>query len=78
MVGETPWTTCRNSGRKETVPNSANPAARLIPALTLNTEFRNSRSGSTGSAAYRADSHQPPRSTTEPANRPMITAESHG
>ncbi len=59
-------------------PNIANPAARAMAALTLNTRLRNSLSGSTGSAACLADSHQAPTSTTDPANSPMITGEPHG
>src|SRR6516165_9905958 len=78
IVGETPCTTCKNSGRNDSAPNIAKPAARPIADDTENTELRNSRNGSTGSAARRADSHQPKSSTTEAANSPMITAESHG
>ena len=77
-VGETPCTTCRNSGRKEIEPNNAKPAARLIAALTRNTGLRNSRSGSTGSAARRSASHQPTMNTTDAANSPMISGEPQG
>jgi hypothetical protein len=59
-------------------PNIANPAARLIAEDTVNTELRNRCSGSTGSAARRADSHQRNSSTAEAMNRAMITPEPHG
>jgi hypothetical protein len=49
-----------------------------MAALTLNTGLPNRRSGSTGSAAYRADSHQRRARITAPANNAMITAEPHG
>ena len=78
IVGETPCTTWRNSGRKDSAPNIAKPAARLIAEAIVNTELRNSRSGSTGSAARRADRYHRNSMTAEAANRPMITPEPHG
>jgi hypothetical protein len=78
MVAETPRTTCRNSGRKDSAPNIAKPAANPMPEPTVNTLFRNRFNGKTGSAACRADNHQPASSTAEPQNRPMITGELHG
>jgi hypothetical protein len=44
----------------------------------LNTEFRNSRGGSTGSGAWCADHHQPAVSATAPIPRPMITPDPQG
>ena len=77
MVGETPRTTCRKIGRKDSAPNMANPAVKPTAELTENTGLRNSRSGSTGSAARRADHHQPTASTTAATPRPQITGEPH-
>src|SRR5580704_5779967 len=78
IVGVTPRTTCRYSGRNAVAPNSANPAPKLMPAPTENTGFRNRRRGSTGSAARPADSHQPTASTTAPAPSPKTSGDSHG
>ena len=46
-----------------------------MPEQTEKTGFLNSRSGKTGSAALRADSHQPNASATASTPRPMITGE---
>ena len=78
IVGDTPRTTCRYSGRKASAPNSANPAPKLMAAPTENTGFRNSRRGSTGSAARRADSHQPTARITAATPSPMISGDPHG
>ncbi len=78
MVGETPRTTCRYSGRKASEPNIAKPAAKPTPELTRNTGLRNSRRGSTGSAARPADIHHATASRTASTPRPMITPEAHG
>jgi hypothetical protein len=53
----------------------AKPAARPIAEETEKTELRNSRSGSTGSAAYLAEKYQVTRKSTAATNRPMITGE---
>jgi hypothetical protein len=60
---------------KASAPNIANPAVKLIAELTENTGLRNSRSGSTGSAARRANHHQPTASSTAATPRPTMTGE---
>src|ERR1700733_11926497 len=75
MVGETPRTTWRNRGRKATDPNRAKPATNPIAEATVNTRFPNRRSGSTGSAARRAESHHPTPSATEARPRPTMTGD---
>ncbi len=72
-VADTPRTTCRYSGRNDSAPNIANPAANPMAGPIGNTGSRNSRGGSTGSAARCADRHQPAASATAPTPRPMIT-----
>ena len=54
----------------------ANPAVNPIAELTENTGSRNRRNGSTGSAARRADCHQPTARATAARPSPMITGES--
>ena len=49
-IGETPATSCRNSGMYTVAPNIAIPARKLMTLVTRITGLRNRRSGSTGSS----------------------------
>jgi hypothetical protein len=51
LVGESPFVTCRYSGRNVTAPKSASPTTKPIALVTANTRFRNRDSGRIGSSA---------------------------
>ena len=70
-----PVTSCRNNGRNTIAANSEIVAMNSATLTTTNTRSPNSRSGSTGSAAYRAEKNQATRNSAPAANRPMITGE---
>ena len=66
-VGDSPVTSCRNSGRYTVPPNIAMPARKPAALVTLNTLLRNRRSGSTGSSA------RPSRHTNRTTRTPVAT-----
>lgn len=65
-------------GRKVSARNIAKPTTKPIADPSENTEFANSRSGSTGSAARRSVSAQPTPSTTAAAASATTCHEPHG
>ena len=75
-VGEAPRTTCWNSGRYVSAPNSAKPTTSPIALVTANTRLRNSSSGSTGSGARRSTATNATSAATAAAPRPMMNGES--
>ncbi len=75
-VGVAPRTTCWNSGRYVSAPNSAKPTTRPIALVTTNTRLRNSSGGSTGSAARCSTAMNPISATTAAIPRPTMNAES--
>lgn len=74
-VGLTPCTICRNVGRYVIAPNIAKPTMKLISATSVNVRTRNSRSGSTGSAAPRSTRTNTASRTRPMTASPMIWAE---
>jgi hypothetical protein len=70
-VGLSPRTTCWNSGRNVSAPNSAKPTTRPTALVTANTRLRNSVGGRTGSRARFSATRNAPVAAT--ASTPMPT-----
>jgi hypothetical protein len=75
-VGLSPRTTCWNSGRNVSAPNSAKPTTSPTALVTTNTRLRNSAGGSTGSEARRSATAKPARASTASTPSPTMNAES--
>src|SRR4051812_29696508 len=77
-VGETPLTTCMNSGRIVIGPSIAPPTTKPSAPAARNTRLRNSDSGNSGSRARRSTSTNAHTSTTPAANAPAIGRDIQG
>ena len=74
-VGVAPRTTCWNSGRYVSAPNSAKPITKPIALVTAKTRLRNRCSGRIGSAARDSCQMKAPMPATATTPSATISAE---